>query len=330
MPRRYRKRAYRRRGGLKITKTPQKQATPIARFNFNDNYLVQMPAAAPYPTPGALLQINVATPFESLDTGAATTKGTWVSQNGVAASQPHGIDSDIYSQYRHLIVLAARVKVNVRDAVDLQPVLPSANTLLEGTVNLVRTSDTGIINDTDTSTSLRDYYQSKQKRFVMAANGINNKTYNCTISMGYSAAKTFYSNPVSNQDLWVVNTAGSSNTPTDSTYITILIRPSEDTISNKTLKDFNVNVSISYLIRFIEPNAAVNIPMPLPKANKYVKKSYSNLSSKASYAAGLASLLGSLALSGGVSASRRAALAALNGEPHGYGRWIGGHPFMRW
>lgn len=291
MPRRY----Y-RRTGLSSTRNRNKPATPLARFNFNENYLVAMPAPGAAPQNGAMLEMNLATPFASIDTAAGSTSGSWVPMSVSTTSQPEGIDADIYTQYRHLIVLAARVKVTVRDSVDL-PATTNKDQL-EGTVSLVRTSDTGVISSTDVNHQLRNYFQCKQKGFVMGSASVNAKTWNATLVSGYSAKRTFYSNPVSNQDLWVDNVAGSSNTPTDSTWMTLMIRPSSDTLSNFTLKDFRVTINISYLIRFIEPKAAINIPLPLsPPRLLYNnstrtrvsrrKKYVPSLSSKANYLAKL-------------------------------------------
>lgn len=234
----------------------QKRPAPLAKFTLKKRYIVQLPAAGAAPQQGALMQINMSSPFKPM----TAISGTWIDQDS-SITEPYGLSSDIYGQYRHVVVLASHASVIVRDSPDV-PAAGNYNKV-EGTVSLTRTTDTGIVVPTTLNSALRMVYGSRQKLFVMAASGVSNLTKNARLDNGYSARKTFHCPATSNNQLWINNQTGSSNIPADNTYMMLLIRPSEDTLSGSTLKDFNVELSLTFTIRFLEPTAPDNIPLPI-------------------------------------------------------------------
>ena len=63
----------------------------------------------------------------------------------------------------------------------------------------------------------------------------------------------------------VVNQTGSSNTPTDSTYLNICISPRFST--NSFIQPVVVTVKITYIIQFQEPTILQEVPLPINVEN---------------------------------------------------------------
>lgn len=234
----------------------RKQACPTAKFVMSKSYWVVPPVGSVPPQASSLAEINVSTPFQPIN----VKSGLWTAND--SNSEPHGLDSDIYAQYQHLVVKGCHISVNVMDSPD--NVGSGTNTLVEGTVSLTRTTDTNVVTSTTLNSAIRGYYGSKMKDFTMGDIGQLSKQ--CRISAGYSPKKQWHSSAQTNQDLYVVNTSGSSNTPADSTYICLDIRPSDDATSSLSLKPFKVQIRLSYIIMFLEPTAVKNIPLPLGRS----------------------------------------------------------------
>lgn len=251
------KKSYRGRATRRIKGSGnRKPACPTARFSLNKSYwCVPSAGLTPGPQEACLLQINASTPFQPI----TEVFGLWSAND--TNNEPHGLSSDIYNQYRHVVVRGCHVKVAVMDSPDNEGA--ETNSLLEGTVSIARTTDTGVITKTTLNHELRNMFGTKMRDFSMAPHSATSPlTKNCALHSGYSPSKQWKQSALTNEDLKIVNTAGSSNAPNDSTYLMLAIRPSSDTVQGNNLKPFKVQVRLSYILTFLEPTAVNNIPMP--------------------------------------------------------------------
>ena len=260
----------------------RKVHNPTVKFILNKSYEVSKSAAQVYPT--YQLTINASTPFSPLH----TINGDWDAND--TTKEPMGLASDLYSHYQHLVVKGCHVTASVTDDPD-HPL--NGEDITKGTVAIVRHTGLGSITaGSFTPTALKTMYGSKQKNFQLSPRGsgagtttVSNNilTKNAKLSNGYSAKKTWNTNANANDDLRVANVSGSSNTPNDSTYISIGIMPQRENQSvTRFVQPTIVNVRIVYIIQFQEPTFRQSVPLPMSAAGgkKSNSQAYSDWANK--------------------------------------------------
>lgn len=251
----------RRRYGQPYTRflnaSNKKLSTPLGRFTLMKYYYVKMPtASASAPQQPAILHINASTPFQPL----AVTSGTWTAND--TNNEPHGLDTSPWTGYNHCVVLGCHVSCNIKDSID--KVQSGSESLHEGIVRLTRASSNAVVNTASTNSNLRERAFSKGRALELAKTTVTGIPKNCHVSQGYSAKRTWSANPMGQDQLRIANVTGSSNTPSDSTYIALSIHTADEKVTDATLKQFKVQLKITYTIKFSEPSTAQNVPRPIP------------------------------------------------------------------
>lgn len=224
-----------------------------------------------------VLQINGATPFNPIQ----PEHGEWVATEGLL-NEPLGLNSDMYRHYKTLVVKGCHVAASVVDNLDASNVSED-ETICLGQLSIVRASENQAIGPTMTSIDLKQLYGQKSRDFTLASRGlaVDGLTKSAYCSNGYSAKKTWNSNPNAIDDIRVANQAGSSNTPTDSTYLNVCLVPRFDT--NKFLQPTVVSIRITYIIQFQEPTITQTVPLPMKNENQKYKKYVKRKNQQAMY-----------------------------------------------
>lgn len=235
----------------------KKLATPRATFSMMKYYYVTMPTAkGSAPQDAAVLRMDASTPFNPL----TVVSGTWTEND--TNTEPYGISGDPYPSYNKCVVLGSRITAVIQDSVD--NVASGSNSEHEGIVRLSRTAKSTTITATTTNSELRERSYSKGKSFQLAKTSVVGLMKNATISAGYSAKKQHNTAPMGLEELHVTNTAGSSNTCSNPTYISLSIHLTNENLASATLKQFKVQLKIQYNVAFMDPGDGLNIPRPLP------------------------------------------------------------------
>lgn len=255
--RKQKRRGYRSNAGRvqRIQNHNRKRNNPVAKFTLSKYYYVAPPAGGAAPMSGALLEINMSTPFQPL----SVKSGLWTAND--TNNEPYGLDSDIYAQYKHVTVLGSHVTANILDSPDNPPA--GTNTQVEGVASLIRTTDSGVIQAQTLNNEIRDAYGSKMRSFTCGDGIGGNLQKSARLSNGYSARKTWSQSAMTNEELKIANQSGSSNVPADNTYMALMIRCADDNRAGDNLKVIRVQLKITYILKFTEPTAQLNIPLPL-------------------------------------------------------------------
>lgn len=267
------RRVNKRRGGRQafLNQSNKKLSNPMGKFQLSKYYYVQMPTAGAAPQIPAILQINAATPFQPL----SVVSGTWTSND--VNNEPAYLDQSPWTAYNHLIVTGCHVKAVIKDSID-HPA-GGQELLHEGIARFTRTSAAGTVNTGSTNSNLRALAYSKGKAFQLAKSNVSTPmAKNCLITQGYSAKRTWGANPMGQDQLRVSNLSGSNNAPSDNTYINLSIHVADEHKANETLKQFKVQLLITYFIRFQEPTVHQNVPRPIEPKQKHSNKKYKRYS----------------------------------------------------
>ena len=212
----YRPQAVKRVSGLRKLK----QASPVVKFTMTKCYQLGA-GTTPAGQNNYILEINGATPFNPIN----ERNGDWVASEPLI-QEPLGLNSESYRHYKFLTVKGCHVGCSVVDNLDAQNVLEDEKICL-GQVAIVRATEPNKMSATEQGVDTKRFYGMKSRDFTLASrtlavDGLGKSAY---VSNGYSARKTWSANPTAVDDLRVVNQTGSSNTPTDSTYLNICISP---------------------------------------------------------------------------------------------------------
>lgn len=263
--RRYKKKMPKGKG---FNKPRVKTSNPTVNFSMVKKYFVSSATVQPTgPQIPIGLTIDVATPFSSIDT-TTNAAGTWQDEDS-SLVEPMGIASDLYTGYRHLVVNGCKVTVQIKDNQDIPANVGALQTQTMGMINLIRTSTTAELPHTIATDNavLRQSYGIKNKPFTFSTTLAQGRS--STLKLGFSAKKQFGTTARSQSGrFWVDNTAGSTNTCSDPTFIKLFISPS-DLVNNAVLKDFRVNIKLEWNITFLEPTVARGIPLPINSNQNY-------------------------------------------------------------
>lgn len=265
----YRQRAVKRVKGQRAFKPHN----PVVKFTWTKTYQVSSGEA----TAGENaynLQINAATPFNPI----SATNGLWTPTETLL-NEPLGLNTDMYRHYKSLVVKGCHVAASVVDNLDAESVSDDEKICL-GQLSIVRASVPNAMSPTETAPELKQYYGQKSRDFTLASRtiAVDGLTKSAYCSNGYSAKKTWNSNPNAVDDLRVDNQAGSSNTPSDSTYLNVVVVPRFQT--NNFLQPMIITVRMTYIVQFQEPTIQQVTPLPMKaermmkqkKRNKYLNK----------------------------------------------------------
>lgn len=247
----YRERAVKRiKGQRKL-----KPLNPTVKFTMTKTYQLQRATNQPVGQNAHILQINASTPFNPI----SPQSGQWTSSNN--AIEPLGLDSDLYTHYKFLVVKGCHVSASVVDDVDTQG--GEDETISLGQLTIVRASTAGIIQATANGPSLKVLYGQKSRDFTLSSDDATKRSLikSAYCSNGYSAKKTWNVNPNANDQLRVENLAQSSNTPNDSTYLNVVVCPRFATPA--FLQPVIVTVRMSYIVQFQEPSVIQTVPLPM-------------------------------------------------------------------
>lgn len=260
----YRGRAVKRIRGQRRLKA----GAPVAKFTMTKNFTVVSDSSD---SSVYAMGMDVSTPFNPLFDvvdGSNNPLGEF-QDNDSTIVEPLGLDSDLYTHYNYLVVKGCHVSASVTQAPDQTP--SSKETLTQGQVTLARMAD--IISEVPTTADMKTWFGQKTSNFQLSTgNGVLTK--NAYVSNGYSARKQFNVNANANEDLKVVNTAGSSNQAEDKTYMYLIIKPRKDyeADGNQYLKPLYVTLKLSYIIQFQDPNKTQSVPLPISTRNKRISK----------------------------------------------------------
>lgn len=239
-----------------------KLARPAAKFTLSKQYVVSQLAPAADKASALVLQINAATPWYPL----TVKTGDWSPLDN--NESPFGITSDVYSHYKHLVVLGCNVRATVRDAPDEDA--PTDQWLSTGQLSLIRSSDNGQITGTTDAADIRNMYGAKSMQFQLSPRGSttaeggapsNVLTKNAIVSQGYSAKKQHGATAYAIDDLKVVNDPTAA-IPSDSTFINVAILPRDPGASDYLLP-VACTVRITYIVGFTDPTQNQSVPLPL-------------------------------------------------------------------
>jgi len=247
-----------------------KQATPVVKFTMNKIYQVQAGATVSGNN-NYILSINGATPFNPI----TQENGDWVASEPLI-QEPLGLNSDMYRHYKTLTVKGCHVTASVVDNLDAQNVAEDEKICL-GQLSIVRSTEPNTIGATEQAIDIKRYYGQKSKNFTLASRtlAVDGLTKSAFCSNGYSAKKTYATSATANDELRVVNQAGSANTPADSTYLNVCLTPRFAT--NSFLQPMVVSVRVTYIIQFQEPTILQEVPLPMSAEGK---KKYNRSSNK--------------------------------------------------
>jgi len=272
----YRGRAVKRVKGQRAFKP----LNPTVKFTLTKTYRLSKGAAT---DKAYILEAVASSPFNPL----SAKNGDWAEVG--ADTEPLGLDSDMYTHYRHLIVKGCHISASVVGDVDKTEAVDE-NTKA-GQLTIVRTADAGIIANDASAVSLKQMYGQKTRNFTLGsdlADSSQSLTKSAYCTNGYSAKKTWNVNANANDDLRVVNTAGSSERATDNTFFSVVVLPRVD--QDNFLKPTIVTVRLSYIVQFQEPTIIQVTPMPMRTQSSKPKKSYKYPMRVASAGASMASL----------------------------------------
>lgn len=241
----------------------RKLSTPMGRFTLLKYYYVRMPAPGAAPAPAAVLRIKNGTPFQPL----TVVSGTWTAND--TNNEVSHIGEKPWVGYNHLVVAGSRVEAVVKDSVDKNAESPYNQH--EGIVRITRSGGSATIGAATTNTALRDVAYSKGRALQLSKTTVVALPTNTKVQMGYSARKVWNANPMGQDQLRVANLSGSANAPTDDTYTYLSIHLANENLATETLKDFKVQLKITYFIKFQEPNVSTNIPRPIPQKSQKKK-----------------------------------------------------------
>lgn len=244
-----------------------KPHNPVVKFTWTKTYQVSS-GTSPAGENCYVLQVNAATPFNPIQ----PQHGEWVATEGLL-NEPLGLNSDMYRHFKSLVVKGCHLTASVVDNLDASNVTED-ETICLGQMSIVRASENAAIGSTNTSIDLKQLYGQKSRDFTLASRtlAVDGLTKSAYCSNGYSAKKTWNSNPNAVDDLRVANQAGSSNTPTDSTYLNVCLVPRFDT--NKFLQPTVVSIRIVYIVQFQEPTIQQTVPLPMKDENRKYRKAY--------------------------------------------------------
>lgn len=276
------------RNGRPTFKNPRvKSSTPTVNFTMIKKYLVYPPAmSVSAPQIPAGIMIDATTPFSPINflgSGPpASIAGTWDDEDPTF-QQPFGIDSDLYSGYKHLVVNYSSVTVSLTDNPDA-PVLVtpvSGNDITEGTISLARTTDNDVYTygtQFAACQEIRDSYGAKQSKFRLGSQFAQPR--GSSLRLGYSARRQFGTSARGTSGrFWVDNTPGSYTTCNDATYFNIFIS-CNDLIENHNLQPCKVSLKLTYNVTFLEPTISQSIPLPVSLKPKKSKTKYKKTARK--------------------------------------------------
>ena len=249
----YRGRAVKRVKGQRNMKI----LNPTAKFTLTKTFAVQKGAAVDNTY---ILKINASTPFEFLE----ATNGQWDSYSPDA--EPIGLDTDMYSHYRHLVVKGCNVSASVVDNLDVSA--GEGEDLVMGQLSIVRGTVANSVTSVIKGPDLKRLYGQRTRDFTLAPrsashSGINAPlTKSASCSNGYSARKTWNCDPNANDDLRVQNVSGSNQTPNDNTFLFVCVCPRDGNASGY-LQPMLITVRTTYIIQFQEPTITQHTPMPM-------------------------------------------------------------------
>lgn len=238
-----------------------------------------------------LLRVNASTPFDPI----SDINGLW--SEAVGLQEPVGLDSNLYSHYRHCYVNSCHMSASVTDNYD--KIHGENEKLVNGQVSIVRGSDTNSITSTLSAPNIKKLYGQKSRDFTLTprsnavsgqVDALNKSAY---VSNGYSAKKTWNTAPAANDALRIVNLSGSSNVPDDSTFLFLCVAPRYETTPNTNafLLPTLVTIRLSYIVTFVEPTIIQTVPLPLgtgigagnrrkqQSSRRFVKRAYESMPS---------------------------------------------------
>jgi hypothetical protein len=257
----YRGRAVKRIKGQRAFKP----LNPTVKFTLTKTYRLSKGAAV---GKAYVLEAVASSPFNPL----SAKNGDWAEVG--TNTEPTGLDSDMYSHYRHLIVKGCHITASVVGDVDKEAAVDENSKA--GQLTIVRTTATNLIDPTGSAVGLKELYGQKTRNFMLGsdlADSSQSLIKSAYCSNGYSAKKTWNVNANANDDLRVVNQAGSSNRATDNTFLSVVVIPRVDQAN--FLKPTIVTIRLSYIVQFQEPTVTQITPMPMQiGGKKYKKKSY--------------------------------------------------------
>lgn len=245
-----------------------KPLNPTVKFTLTKTYQVSKGATAT--GNNYYISIDAATPFAPI----SIKNGDW-SDSNTFSNEPVGLNSDLYTHYNHLVVKGCHVSASVVDNVDASA--GESETVSLGQLTVIRSSAAGSITSVHTGPELKQLYGQKCRDFTLHAAELSKtalqKSAYC--SNGYSAKKTWNTDPNANDDLRVQNLSGSSNTPNDSTFISVCLSPRFQTANY--LQPMVVTVRLTYIIQFQEPTIIQSVPLPMNvSGNGYTKRNQTN------------------------------------------------------
>lgn len=261
----YRGRAVKRVKGQR----QMKPLNPTAKFTLTKTYAVTKGVATDNTY---ILRINASTPFDF----ESATNGLWSAYSPDV--EPIGLNTDMYSHYRHLVVKGCNVRASVVD--NLDNISLSEEKLCMGQLSIVRGTQNNAVTSVIKGPDLKRLYGQKTRDFTLAPRSDSLSGMNAPItksafcSNGYSAKKTWNCDPNANDDLRVVNQSGSSNEPTDNTFLFVCVAP-RDGNAGGFLQPMLVTVRTTYIIQFQEPTITQHTPQPYGMAQRS-KRSNSN------------------------------------------------------
>ena len=268
----YRNRAVKRIKGQRAFKPHN----PVVKFTWTKIYEVSSGNAQAGEN-AYNLQINASTPFNPI----SSTNGQWTPTETLL-NEPLGLNSDMYRHYKSLVVKGCHVSASVVDNLDATNVSDDEKICL-GQMTIIRATAPNTMSPTETAPELKQYYGQKSRDFTLASRtlAVDGLTKSAYCSNGYSAKKTWNSNPNAVDDLRVENQAGSSNTPSDSTYLNVVLVPRFQT--NSFLQPMVCSVRITYIVQFQEPTIQQVTPLPINAEKILNKNKYKKIKTRNQY-----------------------------------------------
>ncbi len=291
---RYRPRAVSAIKGLRKLKPHN----PVVNFGWTRTYQVGA-GTTPVGQNNYIMELNAATPFSPFQ----PRNGDWVPTDNTAF-QPLGLNSDMYTHYKYLVVKGCHITASVVDNLDATNIAEDEKICL-GQLSIVRSSENTSVSSTDTAIDLKNMYGNKSRDFTLASRtlGVDGLSKSAKCSNGYSAKKQWNASANALDDLRVINTSGSANTPNDSTYLNVCIVPRFDT--NSFLQPLVVSLKVSYIIQFQDATITQTVPLPMGAGNKYKKRKNWNKKQTRSSLYNNAKLAGIAAAAAGIITNRR-------------------------
>lgn len=267
----YRKRAVNRiKGQRKL-----KPHNPTVKFTWTKTYQVSA-GETPAGNNNYILEVNAATPFNPIQ----VRNGNWEATETLL-NEPLGFNSDMYRHYKSLVVKGCHIGASVVDNLDAANVGEDETACL-GQLSIVRATAPQAMSSSIYAPEIKQLYGQKSRDFTLASRALatDGLTKSAYCSNGYSAKKTWNASANAVDDLRVANQAGSSNTPTDSTYLNVCLCPRFAT--NKFLQPTVVSIRITYIVQFQEPTITQTVPLPMSAERKLNQKKRSKYLNKRS------------------------------------------------